>query len=97
MINFENNFWIFESVLPPHICQSIINLGNSKKLQEATIGSHRELEKLYNNVVRGGIILLDDYKHIDGATLAVNDFFKKKNVDIIKISKLGRPSYIVKK
>ena len=48
MINFENNFWIFESVLPPHICQSIINLGNSKKLQEATIGSHRELEKLYN-------------------------------------------------
>jgi len=55
------------------------------------------LEKLYSNVVRGGIILLDDYQHIDGATLAVNDFFKKKNVDIIKISKLGRPSYIVKK
>ena len=59
--------------------------------------THFILEKLYNNVVRGGIILLDDYKHIDGATLAVNDFFKKKNVDIIKISKLGRPSYIVKK
>ena len=59
--------------------------------------THYILEKLYNNVVRGGIILLDDYKHIDGATLAVNDFFKKKNVDIIKISKLGRPSYIVKK
>ena len=59
--------------------------------------THFILEKLYNNVVRGGIILLDDYKHIDGATLAVNDFFKEKNVDIIKISKLGRPSYIVKK
>jgi len=44
-----------------------------------------------------GIILIDDYKHIRGATLAVNDFFKNKKIKISKVSKKGRPFYIIKK
>ena len=50
-----------------------------------------------NDLTKGGIILLDDYKHIKGATLAVNDFFKDKKIIISKVSKNGRPYYIIKK
>ena len=35
------------------------------------------LEKLYKYISKNGIILLDDYTHIKGATLAVNEFIKK--------------------
>ena len=55
------------------------------------------LNYLYKYVVRNGIILLDDYSHIKGATKAVNDFFKNKKIKINKASKFGRPYYIVKK
>jgi len=55
------------------------------------------LSYLYKNVVRNGIILLDDYNHIKGATRAINDFFKNKKIKINKASKFGRPYYIVKK
>ena len=55
------------------------------------------LNYLYKYVVRNGIILLDDYSHIKGATKAINDFFKNKKIKINKASKFGRPYYIVKK
>tara|TARA_B100000959_G_C14940361_1_gene607525 strand:+ start:303 stop:962 length:660 start_codon:yes stop_codon:yes gene_type:complete len=55
------------------------------------------LEYFYEKVTPGGIILIDDYKHIRGATLAVNDFFKNKKIKISKVSKKGRPFYIIKK
>ncbi|MDC0628553.1 TylF/MycF family methyltransferase [Pelagibacteraceae bacterium] len=38
------------------------------------------LNKLYNRVSRGGIILLDDYGQVEGATRATNDFLKKKGL-----------------
>lgn len=38
------------------------------------------LEKLYEKVSKGGIILLDDYGKVDGATKATHDFFKKKKI-----------------
>ena len=55
------------------------------------------LNYLYKYVVKNGIILLDDYSHIKGATKAINDFFKNKKIKINKASKFGRPYYIVKK
>ena len=55
------------------------------------------LEKLYKYVSKKGIILLDDYKHIKGATTAVDEFLKKKpNLKIRKLSKKSRPSFIIK-
>ena len=38
------------------------------------------LDKLYNRVSNGGIILLDDYGKIHGATKATKDFFKNNQI-----------------
>jgi hypothetical protein len=43
--------------------------------------SKYELEKMYDNVVRGGIIIFDDYYHWDGQRRATDDFFKSRNIN----------------
>jgi len=55
------------------------------------------LNILYKNVVKKGLLLIDDYKHIKGATMAVNKFLKLNNLEIHKVSQHGRPYYIIKK
>ena len=47
------------------------------------------LNYLYKYVVRNGIILLDDYSHIKGATKAINDFLKIKKLKLTKLQNLG--------
>lgn len=55
------------------------------------------LENLYKNISKNGIILLDDYTHIQGATLAVDEFINKYNLKVKRVSKFGRPYFIQKK
>ena len=55
------------------------------------------LEILYEKISKSGIILFDDYTHIKGATLAVDEFLKKKKLKIQRVSKNGRPFFIQKK
>ncbi len=55
------------------------------------------LEILYEKISKNGIILFDDYTHIKGATLAVDEFLKKKKLKIQRVSKNGRPFFIQKK
>jgi O-methyltransferase len=57
-----------------------------------------ELEKLYNNVVVGGVIIFDDYYHWDGQRRAVDEFFKFINIDyeIIKINN-NKTGAVIKK
>ncbi len=55
------------------------------------------LEILYEKISKNGIILFDDYSHIKGATLAVDEFLKKKKLKIQRVSKNGRPFFIQKK
>ena len=45
--------------------------------------SKYELEQMYDNVVRGGIIIFDDYYHWDGQRRATDDFFKSRNINYI--------------
>ena len=55
------------------------------------------LTKLFNKVVRGGIILIDDYNAVFGATKAVDEFLKDNK--LLKIQKLNfykLPSFIIK-
>tara|TARA_Y100000768_G_C23878713_1_gene634125 strand:+ start:73 stop:753 length:681 start_codon:yes stop_codon:yes gene_type:complete len=57
------------------------------------------LEKLYKYIVKGGIIMFDDYKTIKGETKAVDDYFdsnliKKK---FIKSDKIKTPVYFIKR
>ena len=55
------------------------------------------LNKLFKYVVKKGIILIDDYKHIKGATVAIDEFLKEnKKLKIQKISFTSRPSFIIK-
>ena len=38
-----------------------------------------ELEELYPHVVNGGIIIIDDYGHFEGAKRAVDEYFEKED------------------
>ncbi|WP_418636173.1 TylF/MycF/NovP-related O-methyltransferase [Winogradskyella sp.] len=53
------------------------------------------LEKLYDKVTKGGIIVLDDYGAFAGTNKAVDDFFENK-VEIKKLPYSNAISYIVK-
>jgi len=57
------------------------------------------LDYLYEKVVKGGIIVFDDYGQVDGATKAINEFIKSigKNDNIIKKLPYNYiPSFITK-
>lgn len=55
------------------------------------------LEMLFDRVVRGGVIIFDDYATIEGETVAVDEFFRGKKNTIKKFSfSHTKPSYIVK-
>jgi hypothetical protein len=54
------------------------------------------LEQAYERVVRGGIIVLDDYATVEGETKAVDEFFKDQKVTIRKFPFTHIPTYIVK-
>ena len=43
---------------------------------------------------KNGIILIDDYSEIYGATKAIDDFLKKKKLKVEKLSYYKRPSFI---
>jgi len=49
------------------------------------------LENLYDNVIVGGYIIIDDYGHWEGAKKALEEFFVKGNInpDLIKIDYTG--------
>lgn len=56
------------------------------------------LEELYDRVVKGGVIVFDDFATVEGETIAIEEFFRDKDY-IIKKMPLShtKPSYIIKK
>ena len=61
------------------------------------------LEKLFDKVCKGGIILLDNYAgqgtsglSYHGDTIAIDNFFADKNVSIKRFPFAARPAYIIK-
>lgn len=55
------------------------------------------LESLFDKVVKGGIIIFDDYGTVEGETLAVDEFFGDKKYILRKFSfSHNKPSYIIK-
>jgi len=57
------------------------------------------LDYLYEKVVKGGIIVFDDYGQIDGATKAINEFMKsigRKDCVIKKLPYNYIPAFIIK-
>ena len=57
------------------------------------------LDKLYKYIVKGGIIMFDDYNTIKGETKAVDDYFESNLIrkKFIKSDKIKTPVYFVKK
>jgi hypothetical protein len=55
------------------------------------------LEHFYDRVVRGGLIVFDDFGTVAGETKAIDEFFKKQDVIIEKLSVSPTPAYIRKK
>ena len=54
------------------------------------------LNKLLRYMSKGGIILLDDYTGVEGATRAIDEFLRKnKKLKLQKLSFYKLPSYIV--
>lgn len=54
------------------------------------------LEYLYDRVMPGGIILLDNYGAYHGDTKGIDNFLKGKDVEIRRFSFVSRPCYIIK-
>jgi len=55
------------------------------------------LEHIWGKIVKGGIIILDDYGIIEGANKAIDEFICDKNLSLQKMSFKYKPAYIIKK
>jgi len=55
------------------------------------------LENLFPKIVKGGIIILDDYNVFPGETKAIKEYFKDKKITIKKFDYRKSPSYIIKR
>ena len=73
----------------PHLKISLLHI--DVDLYEATKVS---LEELYQCVVKGGIIILDDYGAFPGANKAIDDFFRDTDVKINKLPYSNAISYV---
>jgi hypothetical protein len=54
------------------------------------------LNTLYEKIVSGGLIVIDDYNDVYGATKVVDDFAQKNNLTIKTLSFYKKPVYIIK-
>ena len=75
----------------PELRISLLNLDTDIYEPAVTV-----LEHLYPKIVKGGILILDDYGVFPGETKAVDEFFEKKDIEIKKFSFSKTPSYIIK-
>lgn len=76
----------------PQLKISLLNLDTDIYEPAVTI-----LEHLYPRLVKGGILILDDYNIFSGETKAVSEYFKGQRVKIQKFPFAKTPCYIIKK
>ena len=76
----------------PHLKISLLNLDTDIYEPAVTI-----LEHLYPRIVKGGILIIDDYGTFPGETKAVDEYFAEKQLDVTikKLSFCMTPCYIV--
>ena len=54
------------------------------------------LEKLWDRMVKGGVVVIDDYNAVGGATRAVDEFLESKSIAMQKLGLSHVPSFFVK-
>ncbi|MDG6218594.1 MAG: TylF/MycF/NovP-related O-methyltransferase [Candidatus Thermoplasmatota archaeon] len=75
----------------PHLKISLLNLDTDIYEPAVTI-----LKYLWPRIVKGGILILDDYGTFPGETKAVDEYFKDRDVKILKFPFAMTPCYIFK-
>lgn len=75
----------------PNLKIALLNLDTDIYEPAVTI-----LKYLYPHIVKGGILISDDYKVFPGETKAVNEYFRGKAVKIRNFFKLKTPHFIIK-
>jgi hypothetical protein len=75
----------------PELKISLLNLDTDIYEPAVTI-----LEHLFPRIVRGGILILDDYAAFPGETKAVDDYLKSMHLRIQKFPFAMTPSYVIK-
>lgn len=76
----------------PNLSISLINL--DVDIYEPSVAV---LKYFYPRLLKGGILILDDYGTFAGETKAVDDYFKGQNIEIFKFFFRKTPRYIIKK
>lgn len=54
------------------------------------------LQHMWERLVKGGVVVIDDYNAVEGATRAADNFCRRKDITLRKLSLSRVPSYIVK-
>lgn len=75
----------------PHLKIALLNLDTDIYEPAVTI-----LENFWPKIVRGGVLILDDYNVFPGETKAVDEYFKDMRIEINKFPFTNTPSYIIK-
>jgi len=75
-----------EDTIPAHVPDQIALLRLDTDWYDST---YHELTHLFPRLVKGGILIIDDYGHWQGAQKATDDYFREHNVKIF----LGRADY----
>jgi hypothetical protein len=75
----------------PHLKISLLNLDTDVYEPAVVI-----LKYFWPRIVKGGVLILDDYGTFPGETNAVDEYFKDKNVKILKFPFTMTPCYIIK-
>jgi O-methyltransferase len=78
-----------EQTIPGQAPESIALLRLDTDFYES---SKHELEHLYPRLVSGGVIIIDDYGHWDGARMAVDEYIQKNRIPLLlnRIDYTGR-------
>lgn len=76
----------------PHCQIALLNLDTDIYEPAVTI-----LEHLYPRIIKGGVLVLDDYGVFPGETKAVDDYFRGKGATIERFPYSKTPCYIVKR
>jgi hypothetical protein len=75
-----------EDTIPGHVPDQIALLRLDTDWYDST---YHELTHLFPRLVKGGILIIDDYGHWQGAQKATDDYFRQHNVKIF----LSRADY----
>lgn len=55
----------------------------------------QSIEKFHSYMVKGGVMVFDDYGYFPGANIVIDEFIKQNNLEIKKFPFVHTPSYVV--